>query len=206
MSFYNERVLPHLINWACGIGPVSKQRSLVVPGAYGDVLEVGFGSGLNLDHYNPEQVSKIWALEPSEGMQRKSAPLIAASPMNIEWLGLEGESVPLPDSSIDTVLLTYTLCTIPGFDEALSEMRRVLKPSGQLIFCEHGLAVDKKIQSIQNRLNPVWKRLAGGCHLNRDIPALIREAGFAISSLDEGYIKGPKFAAYTYWGKASART
>lgn len=202
MSFYEERILPHVIDWACGVGPVAKQRSLVVPGAVGEILEVGFGSGLNLDHYDAGKVRKIWALEPSEGMRRKSADKIAASPMNIEWLGLQGESVPLADSSIDTVLLTYTLCTIPGFNEALSEMRRVLKPGGQLLFCEHGLAADQHIQRLQNRINPLWKRLAGGCHLNRNIPDLIRQAGFSIDTLEEAYVKGPKFATYTYWGKA----
>lgn len=202
MSIYEEYCLPHFINWACGLGAISKQRSLVVPRARGRILEVGFGSGLNLDHYTQQDVEMIWALEPSEGMRRKSAKRIAESPLAIEWLGLSGESVPLDDNSADTVVLTYTLCTIPGFEQALAEMRRILKPGGELLFCEHGSAPTEKLRRWQERINPVWKRLAGGCNLNRPIPTLISEAGFTIHELTEDFIDGPKIAAYNYWGVA----
>ncbi|MCH8135559.1 MAG: class I SAM-dependent methyltransferase [Proteobacteria bacterium] len=206
MTFYDERVLPHLINVACGIKPVRKQREKIVPLAEGDVLEIGFGSGLNLPFYDARKVRKIWGLEPSAGMRRKAAPRLAKAPFPVEWLALPGEEIPLDDNSADTVLLTFTLCTIPDFAKALGQMRRVLKPGGRLLFSEHGEAPDENVRKWQNRINPIWKRIAGGCNLNRRVPQLIEESGFKIEDIDTKYLSGaPRFAAFQYWGSATQR-
>lgn len=202
-QFYEEYCLPHVINCACGMGAVEKQRSKVVPKAHGNVLEIGMGSGLNLKHYNSQQVDMVWGLEPSEGMRRKAQANLERSEVPVEWLGLPSEKIPLQDDCADTVVLTYTLCTIAEVQPALSEMRRVLKPAGKLLFCEHGIAPDKNVQKWQRRINPIWKKIAGGCNLNRAIPSLIGDAGFNIEQLDQEYIDGPKIAAYQYYGVAS---
>jgi len=204
MSFYDERVLPHLINLACSGKPNRKQREKIVPHASGDVLEIGFGSGLNVPHYNPDKVRKIWGLEPSEGMRRKARPQVEASSMDIEFIDLPGEEIPLEANSVDTVLVTYSLCTIPDAVLALEGMRRVLKPGGQLLFCEHGRAPDISVHRWQDRLNPGWSKFAGGCNMNRDIPALIEAGGFRIKSDERMYIPGPKVLCYNYWGSAVA--
>jgi ubiquinone/menaquinone biosynthesis C-methylase UbiE len=135
-------------------------------------------------------------------MRKKAQANLRKSPVAVEWLDLPGESVPLADHSADTVVLTYTLCTIAEWEPALAEMRRVLKPGGELVFSEHGLAPDENVRKWQARINPLWRKMAGGCNLNRDIPALIRSAGFTIEQLDERYIKGPKIATYQYYGFA----
>ena len=202
MGIYDRYILPHAINCACGIGPIKKQRQKVVPLCTGRVLEIGMGSGLNLPYYDHSKVDFIWGLEPSEGMRVSAQKNLATSELEVKWLDLPGEKIPLEDNSVDTVLLTYTLCTIPDAQAALQQIRRVLKPSGSLVFCEHGIAPDIKVQKWQNRLNRVWGILAGGCHLNRDIPKLIKDAGFKIEKQDEMYIPGPKFASYNYWGLA----
>lgn len=203
MSFYEEYCLPHVIDCLCGMKAIERQRAKVVPQAQGKVLEVGMGSGLNLKHYDPNKVSMVWGLEPSAGMRNKAQTNLDRSQVSVEWLNLPGESVPLPDGSADTVVLTYTLCSIDQYATALSEMRRVLKPNGKLLFSEHGRAPEVEVQRWQDRINPTWKKLAGGCNINRDIPALIRAAGFSIEQLDECYVKGPKIATYQYYGVAS---
>lgn len=202
MSFYEDHCLPHLINLACNIKPVRKQREKVVPLAEGRVLEVGMGPGLNIPFYDPARVEFVWGLEPAEAMRKKAAPMLAKAPFDVEWLGLPGEEIPLDDDSADTVLLTYTLCTIPDWLCALGQMRRVLKPSGKLVFCEHGRAPDAGVRKWQGRLNPIWNKLAGGCHLNRPIPDLLGAAGFEIQTMESAYIPGPRIAAFNYWGVA----
>jgi len=203
MGFYDERILPHVIDKACSMGQVMKQRSQVVPQCRGVVLEVGMGSGINLAFYDPEKVSLVYGLEPSEGMRRKARRNLALSAVPVEWLDLPGEQIPLPDASVDTVLLTFTLCTIPDTTAALAQMWRVLRPSGQLLFLEHGLSPDTDVRKWQNRITPGWKKLAGGCHLNRPISALIREAGFEVESLENLYMpKAPRIAGYIYKGRA----
>ncbi len=184
MGFYENRILPHLIDLGCGAPPITKQREKVVPRAHGRVLEVGMGSGLNLPFYDPARVEFVWGLEPSEGMRRKAQSRLAAAPFEIKWLDLPGEEIPLEDDSADTVLLTYTLCTIPDFRTALAQMRRVLKPGGTLLFSEHGAAPDPGVRKWQGRINPIWKKRAGGCNLNREVPRAIEEAGFKIQELD----------------------
>lgn len=203
MNLYEEYCLPHIINCACGMKAVDRQRAKVVPQAKGKVLEIGMGSGLNLKHYDADKVEMVWGLEPSEGMRRKAQENISQSNVPVEWLGLPCEKIPLADNSVDTVVLTYTLCTIADSKSALAEMHRVLSPDGKLLFSEHGEAPEEGVQKWQRRINPVWKIIAGGCNLNRQIPALIRAAGFNIEELDECYIDGPKVAAYQYYGVAS---
>ncbi|MEX2475617.1 class I SAM-dependent methyltransferase [Marinobacter sp.] len=203
MSFYEDRILPHIIDRACSLGQVMKLRSEVVPKARGIVLEVGMGSAINLQFYNPETVSLVYGLEPSEGMRRKAQNNLERSPVQVEWLDLPGEQIPLGDESVDTVLLTFTLCTIPDWRAALEQMKRVLKPGGELLFLEHGESHDHSIRTWQHRITPGWKRLAGGCHLNRPIADLIREAGFDILELENLYMpKAPKIAGYIYKGRA----
>lgn len=204
MSWYGEHILPHTINFLCSLKPNQKQREKIVPEAEGDVLEVGFGSGLNLPYYDSSKVRKIWALEPSEGMRRKGQQLIDESDMDIEFIDLPGEQIPLDDASVDCVLVTYTLCTIEDTLQALQGMRRVLKPGGRLLFCEHGLAPDEDVQKWQARLNPIWSSFAGGCQMNRDIPTLIGEGGFRIKVDERMYIPGPRLLCYNYWGSAIA--
>jgi len=161
------------------------------------------GAGLNLQHYDATKVDMVWGLEPSEGMRRKAKSVIEQSDIEVDWLALGGEEIPLEDNSADTVLLTYTLCTIANSDAALAEMRRVLKPEGSLLFCEHGEAPDQNVRKWQRRINPIWKRCFGGCHLNKRIPDMIRSANFKIKELDHMYVPGPKIAAYNYWGMAT---
>ena len=203
MSFYEKHILPHFINCACGTKPVMKQRAKVVPHAEGRILEIGMGSGHNLAFYDRSKVEILWGLEPSAAMRRKAQPNVDACGIDVNWLDLPGEEIPLDDHSVDTIVLTYTLCTIPGWHDALKQMRRVLKPGGKLLFSEHGKAPDEAVQKWQNRINPYWGKIAGGCHLNRDIPQLIQEGGFNIGQLDSMYVPStPKFAGFTYWGFA----
>ena len=202
MSFYDDRVLPHLINLACGSKPARKQREKVVPLATGDVLEVGFGSGLNLPWYDPAKVRRIWALEPAPGMRKLAQKNIEASGLEVELIDLPGEEIPLDPDSVDSVVITYTLCTIPDVHAALAGVRRVLRPGGRLFYCEHGKAPDAGVHAWQNRLNPAWRRFAGGCNMNRDIPALLNDAGFEIEEDNRMYVPGIRALSYNFWGSA----
>ncbi len=204
MSIYENYVLPHLTDLACSTRPTQKQREKIVPLAEGEVLEIGFGSGLNLPYYDVKRVSRIWALEPSDGMRRKAKTLVEASHLDVEFIDLPGEKIPLHAASVDTVLVTYALCTIGDVITALEGMRRVLKPRGSLLFCEHGLAPDERVRRWQRRLNPFWRRIAGGCNMDRDIPSLIATSGFKIIADDRMYIPGPKVLSYNFWGTARA--
>lgn len=202
MSFYDNHVLPHMINFACGMKPIRKQREKVVPLAEGRVLEIGMGSGLNIPYYDRDKVEFVWGLEPSEGMRRKARKNARRAGFHVEWLDLPGEEIPLEDNSVDTILLTYTLCTIPDWRQALRQMRRVMKAGGTLVFCEHGEAPDASVRKWQERLNPAWKKISGGCHLNRPIPGYLEEGGFTIRQMTSMYLPGPKVATYNYWGTA----
>jgi ubiquinone/menaquinone biosynthesis C-methylase UbiE len=202
MSFYEERILPRLINCTCGAKPIRKQREKIVHRAYGDVLEIGFGGGLNLPYYDRGKVRKVLGLEPSASMRRSAGAAIEASGIDVEFIDLPGEEIPLDDNAVDSVLVTYTLCTIPDAVAALRGMRRVLKPGGRMFFCEHGKAPDEDVYRWQNRVNGVWRRFSGGCNLNRDIPALIQEAGFTIEDDNRMYIPGIRALSYNFWGAA----
>jgi len=203
MSLYERYILSKLLDLTCGSKPVRKQREKIVPAAAGRVLEIGFGSGRNLPFYEPEAVEHVWALDPSAESWHQAEEAARSVAFPIEFVEAAAEEIPLSDGSADTVLMTFSLCTIPEADAALREMRRVLKPGGRLLFCEHGTAPDPGVRRWQNVLNPVWRRLSGGCNLNRDIPSLIRQAGFEVAEMSTMYIPGPKFASFNYWGIAT---
>lgn len=202
MGLYDRYILPRLTNWACGQNPIRRQRAKIVPRAHGDVVELGMGSGLNLPHYDAEKVRHVWGVEPSEGMRLQAREQLIEAPFDVELVNAGAEDIPLEDASADSVVITYTLCTIPDVESALAEVRRILKPNGDLLFCEHGLAPDASVARWQNRITPVWKHLAGGCHLNRDAPALLRDAGFEVEELEQIYLPGPRFANFNVWGRA----
>jgi ubiquinone/menaquinone biosynthesis C-methylase UbiE len=205
MSWYDQRVLPSLINFVCGAKPTRKQREKIVPRATGDVLEIGFGSGLNLPHYDRDKVRRIWGLEPSEGMRRLASDAVDKAALDVELIGLPCEEIPLDDDSVDTVLVTYTLCSIAELAPALEGVRRVLKPTGQLLFCEHGKAPDDSVYKWQERLNPAWRRFSGGCNIHRDIPALLDQSGFSVEDDNRMYIPGIRALSYNFWGSARIR-
>ena len=206
MGLYDKFILPRLIGTACGTKPILKQREKVVPHCEGRVLEIGMGTGHNLDFYDPDKVDMVFGLEPAPDMVKRAKPLAYKAPFDVEFIDLPGEEIPLEDNSVDTVLLTYTLCTIPGTLKAMQNMRRVLKPGGKLLFSEHGRAPDAAVEKWQNRLNGAWGKLFGGCNINRDIPTLIEEGGFKITDLDQMYVPStPKIAGYTYWGAAQIK-
>lgn len=205
MGLYSRYILPKVVHFTCGLKPNMRQRKKVVPQARGRVLEIGSGSGLNLPFYDSTKVSKVWGLEPAPEMTRIAERAARLLPFEVEFIGLPSDEIPLENDSVDTVLVTYTLCTIPDTTSALRQMSRVLRPGGELIFCEHGAAPDASVRRWQDRLNPIWKRLGGGCNLNRSIPALIEEGGFRIKSLDTMYIPGWRPASFNYWGTAIAR-
>ncbi|MFZ3022606.1 class I SAM-dependent methyltransferase [Pseudomonas sp.] len=192
MNLYDQHVLPHLIDFACGMGAVMKTRAQIVPQAEGRVLEIGIGSGLNLSFYDPAKVSVIVGVDPSAAMQKLAQQRAAQINIPVEMIALELGQIQAADASFDSIVCTFTLCTIPDAMAALQEMRRVLKPGGKLLFSEHGLAPDLPVVRWQHRLTPLWKPFSGGCHLNRDIPALIRAGGFSIGQLDSSYLKGPR--------------
>jgi len=203
LSFYDKYILPKFLNCACGTKPINYQRDKIVPLAKGIVLDIGIGSGLNIPFYNKSNIDHLYGLDPSEELLKIAKPLAKKNELEIEFLQCGAEAIPLTDQSIDTVLITYTMCTIPDIKLSNSEIMRVLKPEGKLLFCEHGLAPDKNIAKWQRRINPIWSKIAGGCNLNRDIPKLITSSGFKISNMEEMYLPStPKFAGYNYWGVA----
>ena len=203
MGFYDRHILPRVINCACGTRPIMKQREKVVPEAVGTVLEIGIGTGLNLPYYRSEKIDRLIGLDPSEESWALAAERAAHLDFDVEFIGLPGEEIPLEDDSVDTVLVTYSLCTIPDPVSALRGMAKVLRPGGRLIFCEHGRAPDPAVSRWQDRINPVWRRMLGGCNLNRDVPGLLREGGFAVERVETMYLpKTPKFAGFNYWGSA----
>lgn len=204
MGFYEKHLLPPLLSAAMGAKPIRYQRKKVVPRAEGRVLEIGFGAGHNLPYYDPSKVSHLWALEPSLDMRKRAAERVANSPLEIEFLDLPGEQIPLENEEADNILITYTMCTIPDVMKALAEMRRVLRPQGRMFFCEHGEAPDENVLRWQKRIEPVWKVIGGGCHLARPIPKLIAGSGFRVLDMETMYLPStPHFAGFNYWGSAA---
>ena len=203
MGFYGDRVLPHLINVVMDNKQTRRIRARVCEGLAGDVVEIGFGTGHNIP-FLPREVTRLHAVEPSRRSVDLAKQRIAAAPMPVEAVGLDGQRLPLPDDSADSALCTWSLCTIPDAVAAVAERRRVVRPGGSLHFVEHGRSPEEKVRRWQDRLNGLQQRVAGGCNLNRDIPAIIESGGFAISRLDTYYAKGePKTLGYLYEGRAT---
>jgi SAM-dependent methyltransferase len=205
MSFYKDSIYPRLVDILGDPPPIQKVRQQIIPLAQGEVLEIGAGSGANFVHYDATRVSKLYALEPNPGMIRLAQKQLQRTRLNIEFLGLPGERIPLDDNTIDTVVSTFTLCTIPGIMEAIQGLARVLKPDGRLIFFELGLSPDPAVQRWQKRLEPLQHWLFQGLYLTRDIPALLMEGGFQIQQTEMGYLaQFPKSLSYCWWGIARA--
>lgn len=205
MPLWTDRILPHLVHRALRSREIGEIRSRYlggVSGIGGTVLEIGFGSGLNLPHFSGE-TGKLYAVEPSGTAWKLAREAVERAPFPVERIGETAESIPLPDASVDHAVSAFTLCTIPGVEQALAEVRRVLRPGGTFRFVEHGRSPEPRVARWQDRLTPIQKRVAGGCHLNRDIEELIRQAGFRIERLDRFHVSGPKVATHVYAGMAA---
>ncbi|HSX70791.1 MAG TPA: class I SAM-dependent methyltransferase [Pseudomonas sp.] len=202
MNFYDDKILPRLIDFACGMGQVMKTRAQIIPMAEGRVLEIGIGTGLNLSFYDREKVSAIVGVDPAAQMQSLARQRAANIGIPVEMIALELGQIQTADASFDSIVCTFTLCTIPDPLAALQEMRRVLKPGGKLLFSEHGRAPDAGVRAWQDRITPLWKPLAGGCHLNRDIPALLGAGGFHIREVQSSYLQGPRPMTWVWRGWA----
>lgn len=205
MPFYTDQVVPRLTDKMLGTRAVTELRRRAVDGLHGEVVEIGFGSGLNVPWYPPD-VTTVYAVDPSAVARELSAGRVAASAVKVEFVGLDGASLPLEDASVDAALSTFTLCTIPDVAGALNEVRRVLRPGGTFHFLEHGLCPEPDVARNQRRFNGIQQRLCGGCHLDRPIDALIEEAGFELAELDNDQMPGPKFMlpwGYLYEGVAT---
>jgi len=200
MSLYQKYILPKLLNWAMKAPALSKLRSELIPLAEGRVLEIGLGSGLNLPHY--ADISDLTGLEPSKQLQSIAELLIAQQAFPTKVLTAASEDIPIESDTFDTVVMTWTLCSVRDPLLALSEIKRVIKPRGKVIFAEHGESPDDKIKKWQRRINPCWSQIAGGCQLNRKIDRLFKDSGFKFLDIERGYLEGPKFATYNYRGLA----
>ena len=202
MGLYEKYILPGAVDSACRKESLQHQRLKIVPEASGDVLEVGIGSGVNLPYYNSRRIRHLVGLEPSEFIWAKNTKDPSELPFSFEFVQASAEEIPAESNSFDTVVLTYTLCSIREYNKAMAEIRRVLKPDGQLLFCEHGRGPDQMVRLMQNLMNPIWKRIAGGCNLNRDIPAIIEGNGFRINNLEKGFNQRWSPGTYNFIGKA----
>jgi ubiquinone/menaquinone biosynthesis C-methylase UbiE len=204
MGFYQDQIVPLLINWSMRQKNLAAYRARIIPAAEGRVLEIGIGSGLNLPFYS-RNVARVIGLEPSPRLLAMARRVERTDNGSVEFIEGSAEAIPLQDASVDTVVTTWTLCSIPDALRALRDMRRVLRPGGRLLFVEHGRAPDPNVIWWQDRLTPAWKRLGGGCHLNRAIETLIEGAGFQFDRLETGYIRGPKPMTFMYEGSACPR-
>jgi ubiquinone/menaquinone biosynthesis C-methylase UbiE len=203
MPFYKDHVYPHLVSMLGNPKPIEEIRQRIMPLAQGIVLEIGVGPGVNFPHYDPARVNKVYALEPNPGMLRRADKQRRQTQLDIEFVDLPGERIPLADYSVDTIVSTFTLCTIPGVVEAIQGMGRVLRPGGKLIFFEHGLSPDPQVQRWQRRTEPLFRWAFEGCHVTRDMPDLIARGGFKIEQLEKGYLaRFPKSGSYYWWGVA----
>ena len=204
MPFYKDHIYPYLVDILGNPHPIQKIRQQIIPLAQGKVLEIGVGTGANFLHYDPARVSRLYALEPNLGMIRLAERQLRKTKLNIEFLDLPGERIPLGDGTIDTVVSTFTLCTIPGIVGAIQGIARVLRPNGKLIFFELGLSPDPEVQRWQKQLEPIHRWLFQGLYLTRDIPSLIVQGGFQINQMNTGYLaQFPKSSSYCWWGTAS---
>ncbi|MEA3477032.1 MAG: class I SAM-dependent methyltransferase [Bacteroidota bacterium] len=205
MRLYSKYILPVLIQWACSNGSSDTKREAVVPMACGRVLEIGIGSGNNLPHYDKSKVSHLTALDPLEELWRKCRIDLSELGFEVKYLKGGAEEIPANNSTFDTVVSTFTLCSVNEPNSVLKEIHRVLKPGGRLIFSEHGKSPKKNVVRMQNMLNPLWRRVSGGCNLNRDIAALLEDNGFITIDLTTQYMPGWQLTSYSYWGSASRK-
>lgn len=204
MGLYDRYVVPRLVTCACGTKPVIKQRQKVVPKAMGTVLEFGIGAGHNLPHYDSSRIDRVIGVDPCATSWELASERAANLDFDVEFIQGSALDVPIEDASVDSVLITFTLCTVPEPMAALREAKRTLKPGGKVYFCEHGLAPDERVAKWQNRVNPIWKKVFGGCHINRDTAGLLTEAGFKLDELEQMYLPGtPTIAGFNTWGEAS---
>lgn len=205
MPFYRNTIYPLLVEKLGDPPPIKKIREQIIPLAKGIVLEIGSGSGANFPHYDPAKVSKLYALEPNPGMIRLAQRQQRHTKLDVEYLNLRGENIPSEEGSVDTVVSTFTLCTVPGIDKAIQGIKRVLRPEGKLVFFELGLSPDPTIQVWQRRLEPIQRWLFQGLYLTRDIPSLVQNGGFQIQQMEQGYIaEFPKSSTYCWWGIAQS--
>jgi len=204
MGLYDRYVVPRLVTCACGTKSVIKQRQKVVPKAMGTVLEFGIGAGHNLPHYDSSRIDRVIGVDPCATSWELACERAANLDFDVEFIQGSALDVPIEDASVDSVLITFTLCTVPDPMAALREAKRTLKPGGKVYFCEHGLAPDERVAKWQNRVNPIWKKVFGGCHINRDTAGLLTEAGFKLDELEQMYLPGtPTIAGFNTWGEAS---
>ena len=202
MGLYSRHIAPLLVDSACGTKPIAYQRRKIIPQASGVVLEIGAGGGRNFALYDREKVARVIALEPDAAMVERGRTRVPEG-LPLEWLQRGAEAAGLAPGSVDTIVTTYTLCTIPDAVGALASLRVALKPEGRLLFCEHGLAPDADVTKWQRRIEPLWRPIAGGCHLTRDVDAMIEAAGWKIDTAERMYLPGtPRFAGYNVWGSA----
>ena len=201
MHVYDRFVLPWMIDLACGLPMVQARRRALLPQACGRVLEIGLGTGRNLPFYDRQRITQLVGVDPAVHMHTLVRRRSARAGLDVELVGLSAEKLPLPSDSFDTVVCTYTLCSIADPAAALSEVARVLKPGGQLMFCEHGLSPQPSVARWQARIEPLWKAMVGGCHLTRNVPRLLQQAGLS-ADCAQGYIPGPRLLAYHFWGHA----
>ena len=203
MNPYEKYILPFLVDVSCGAKPVRYQRRKIVPEARGTVLEIGIGSGRNLPYYDADKVTRVIGIDPSAELWAKAAPVADAMPFEVIHCQTTTDDMPVDRHSVDTIVVTYTLCTIPDVIAALKATRPVLKPGGLLLFCEHGVAPDANVEKWQHRVNPVWRKISGGCEIDRPIPALLEAGGYRIRHMETMYLPGtPKITGFNYWGTA----
>ena len=200
---WSRFIQPRIISFACGTKPFLIQRTKIIPFAEGNVLEIGIGSGLNIPLYDTDLVTKIIGVDPSAAMHSLAKERINESPVSIEFISADAAEIPLQDQSIDTIVCTYTLCSVSNPQQVLKEVKRLLKPGGKFLFSEHGNAPDESVVKFQHKLEPIWKFLADGCHLTRSIPDLLDESDMKIDKIETMYLpKTPRFVGYNYWGMA----
>jgi ubiquinone/menaquinone biosynthesis C-methylase UbiE len=206
MRIYSKYVLPHLIDMACRGEKSKEQRDKVIPLASGRVLEIGIGAGNSLSLYDPVKVVHLTAIDPLEELWKKRRTGLSDLGFKVRYIRAEAEAIPSDDSEFDTVVVTFTLCSVDRIDDAMREIHRVLKPGGKLVFMEHGKAPEKSLEKWQNLFNPLWKRISGGCNLNRDLPDILVRNGFRTDKMHQGYFPGWKATSYHFWGTATPVT
>ncbi len=202
MRFYSRNILPWLIKWVCSNGSSDTKRAMVVPLARGRVLEIGIGAGNNLPHYDGSLVSHLTAIDPLEEVWKIRSVDLSELPFEVEYIRAGAESIPAKDETFDSAVTTFTLCSVDDIHKSLTEIHRVLKPGGVLLYSEHGRSPRKSTERWQNLVNPLWKRVSGGCNLNRDIPGLLEQHGFNTENISTEYMPGWSLTSYNYWGSA----